>query len=108
MSAIKNPRLGSSFDDFLKEEGIYEECSAKAIKKVFALKLKEEMKRKGLTKTAMASRMGASRSSLDRLLKAEGDATLATLAKAAAALGKHLEIGLSDRKESDHTASSRN
>jgi hypothetical protein len=29
-------RVGSSFDDFLKEEGIYEEATARAIKRVVA------------------------------------------------------------------------
>ena len=29
-------RIGSSFDDFLKQEGIYEEVTARAIKRVIA------------------------------------------------------------------------
>ena len=64
----KNPRTGSSFDDFLKEEGIYEECTATALKNILARQLAAEMKKKGLTKTVMATRMKTSRSQLDRLL----------------------------------------
>jgi antitoxin HicB len=34
----RNPHTGSSFDDFLKEEGIFEEVQAKALKLVDAIK----------------------------------------------------------------------
>jgi hypothetical protein len=36
-------RLGSSFDDFLKEDGVFEETEAAAIKKVIAAMLDKEM-----------------------------------------------------------------
>jgi hypothetical protein len=42
----KNPHIGSSFDDFLKEEGIFEELQAQAIKEVSAWQLKKAKKRK--------------------------------------------------------------
>ena len=32
----KKGRIGSSFDDFLKEEGIHEEVTARAIKRLLA------------------------------------------------------------------------
>jgi hypothetical protein len=35
----KKGRIGSSHDDYLKEEGIYEEVSARAIKRVIARQL---------------------------------------------------------------------
>ena len=66
-----NLYTGSSFDDFLIEEGLYEECSAIAIKRVLARQLEEEMKRQNLTKTKMARQMRTSRSQLDRLLDPE-------------------------------------
>ncbi len=56
-----NPYTGSSFDDFLQEEGLYEECTAIAIKRVLARQLEEEMKRQNLTKTEMARLMQTSR-----------------------------------------------
>jgi len=65
----KNPHTGSSFDDFLKEEDIYEECTAGALKRVLAWQIEQEMHRQKITKSAMADRMHTSRSQLDRLLE---------------------------------------
>lgn len=45
--------IGSKFDDFLKDEGIFETTTAAAIKKVLALQIEEEMQAQRLTKTAM-------------------------------------------------------
>ena len=53
--------IGSDFDDFLKEEGIREEVTAAAIKRVIAWQLAEAMKRMHITKTEMAARMRTSR-----------------------------------------------
>ena len=44
MAAEGQGRIGSSFDDFLKEEGIYEEVTAQAIKRVIARLLSAEAK----------------------------------------------------------------
>ncbi|MFH0940544.1 MAG: Fis family transcriptional regulator [Candidatus Omnitrophota bacterium] len=91
-----NKYIGSSFDDFLKEEGILEETQAAAAKKVFALKLMKIMKEKKISKTEMTMRMHTkSRAQLDRLLDpANTSVTLLTLEKAANAVGKHLEVQL--------------
>ena len=91
-----NPEhAGGYFDDFLREQGIYEEINAQAVKKVIAWQIVEEMKLQGLSKVVMAERMGTSRSSLDRLLDPDNDAlALSTLAKAAAVLGKELQVRL--------------
>lgn len=87
--------IGSGFDDFLKEEGVYEETQAIAIKRVIAWQLREEMKRQSITKVEMARRMKTSRSQLDRLLDPDNDKIeLATLGRAARALGRELQIGL--------------
>lgn len=86
---------GEVFDDFLKEQGTFEEAHAQAVKSVIAWQLAEEMKRQGLSKIAMAKRMGTSRSSLDRLLDPKNDAlALSTLTRAANVLGKELEVRL--------------
>jgi hypothetical protein len=37
--------MGSSIDDFLKEEGIFEEAQARAVKEVVAWQLAEAMKK---------------------------------------------------------------
>jgi antitoxin HicB len=96
MSNMKtNPYTGSDFDDFLKEEGLYEDCSAAAIKRVLARQLTEEMKRLSLTKTEMAARMKTSRAQLDRLLDPEKTGiSLDTIQRAASVVGRQLRIEL--------------
>ena len=91
----KNPHTGSSFDDFLKEEGLHEECTAVALKRVLAWQLKQEMKNNHLTKSAMAERMHTSRAQLERLLNPEKTGTsLETMQRAAVAVGRELRIEL--------------
>ena len=91
----RNVHVGSDFDDFLKEEGFYDEAQAVAVKRVLAFQLEQDMKKARLTKTAMARRMGTTRAQLDRLLNPENPSTtLATLVKAARALGKRVRISL--------------
>jgi multidrug efflux pump subunit AcrA (membrane-fusion protein) len=91
----KKGRIGSSFDDFLKQEGIYEEVTARAIKRVIAGQLGALMEDQGLTKSALAKRMKTSRAQLDRLLDPENDSvTLGTLTRAAQAVGRQLRMEL--------------
>lgn len=91
----KKGRIGSSFDDFLKEEGIYEEVTAKAIKRVIVRQLDDIMRQNHLTKTMLAKRMQTSRAQLDRLLDPDNEAvTLATLTRAAHAVGRKLRMEL--------------
>jgi antitoxin HicB len=91
----KKGRIGSSFDDFLKEDGIYEEVTARAIKRVLVRQLDELMRREEISKTELASRMKTSRAQLDRLLDPENESvTLGTLTRAAQAVGRHLRMEL--------------
>ena len=91
----KRGRIGSSFDEFLKEDGLYEEVTARAIKRVIARQLDVQMRRTGLTKSAMARLMRTSRAQLDRLLDPENESvTLGTLARAACAVGRTLRMEL--------------
>lgn len=88
-------RVGSSFDDFLKEDGLYEEATARAIKRVIARQLDALMKKNHLTKTALAKRMQTSRAQLDRLLDPDNESvTLGTLTRAAHAVGRKLRLEL--------------
>jgi hypothetical protein len=88
-------RVGSSFDDFLKEEALYEEVTATAIKRVIARQLVGIMRQENLTKSALAKRMRTSRAQLDRLLDPDNESvTLGTLARAAHAVGRNLRIEL--------------
>lgn len=89
--------IGSSFDDFLESEGILEESSAIAMKRVIAWQLAQAMKSKGLSKLLVAERMGTSRSHLDRILDAtDAGLTLETLSKAAKAVGCQVSVKLTD------------
>lgn len=88
-----NKHIGSSFDDFLEEEGILAETEAVAIKRVIAYQLAQLMERQHISKTAMARQMKTSRSALDRLLDPQNTSiTLQTLERAAHAIGKRLRI----------------
>lgn len=88
-----NPHVGSSFDDFLAEEGLLADAESVAIKRAIAFQISQLMEDEGISKTEMARRMKTSRSSLERLLDPENDSvTLQTLEHAAQALGKRLRI----------------
>jgi hypothetical protein len=91
----KKSAIGSTFDDFLKEDGAYEDTQAVAIKRVLAWRIEQDMKKKHIAKAVMAQRMHTSRSQLDRLLDpTNGSVTLSTLARAGRVLGRevHLEL----------------
>jgi len=92
---MKNQNIGSDFDDFLADEGMLEEVSAVAVKRVIAWQIEHEMSAQQITKTAMAKKMRTSRTALNRLLD-ENDTslTLTTLVGAAAALGRRIKLEL--------------
>jgi hypothetical protein len=95
MSNKRKASLGSSFESWLEEEGIFEEVTAAAIKGVIAEQLAAEMKRLGLTKTSMAERLQTSRAQLDRLLDPDhAGVSLDTLQRAAKAVGRRLRVEL--------------
>lgn len=92
---FENPHIGSSLDDFLEEEGIYEEARAIAVKEALAWQVQQAMKREKITKAEMARRMKTSRAALDRLLDPKNvSVTLQTLFRAAQAVGSNLSIEL--------------
>ncbi len=92
---MSNKHMGSRFDDFLEDEGMLEEATAVALKRVIAWQIAQEMKAQNLTKTTLAKRMHTSRAALNRLLDEEdASLTLTTLASAAAALGKTVSLHL--------------
>ena len=86
--------MGSSIDDFLKEEGIFEEAQMQAVKEVVAWQLLEAMKEKKISKNRMARLLKTSRTQVDRLLNAKNDVTLSSLQRAAAIVGRRLTIEL--------------
>lgn len=91
----KNKHRGSSFEDFLKQEGLLENVQAAAFKRALALKVHDLMKQKHMNKSAMAARMRTSRAAVHRLLDPENTSvTLATLNRAARSLGCKVKIEL--------------
>jgi hypothetical protein len=94
-------KIGSSFESFLREEGLYEGATAHAVKRVLAWQIEKEMTVQGITKQKMARRMKTSRSQLDRLLDPENDKVmLQTIQRAASAIGKRVIISIEDGRSS--------
>jgi hypothetical protein len=92
---MNKKRIGSNFDEFLRDEKLLNDVEATAIKRMIAFQIAQEMKRRKLTKMEMASRMKTSRAALERLLDPTNPAvTLSTLERAASALGKKLRVEL--------------
>jgi antitoxin HicB len=93
-SKMSKKHMGSSIDDFLKEEGIFEEAQAQAIKEVVAWQLAEAMKQKKISKNKMAILLKTSRTQVDRILDPKNDITLGSLQRAAAIVGRRITIKL--------------
>lgn len=94
---IEDVHSGSSFDDFLVEEGLHEEVESAAIKRVLAWQFEQEMERQQKTKRAMAKELKTSRSQLDRLLDPQNTTvSIETLSRAARVLGKRLVLEMRD------------
>lgn len=88
MKSKINQHIGSSFDDFLREEGICEEVEAAALKKVIATALARQMKRRHVSVSKLAGALGTSRAAVSRVLDEDNTSiTLTTLSRAATALG---------------------
>ena len=91
---MSKKHMGSSIDDFLKEEGIFEEAQTQAIKEVVAWQLAQAMKKRKISKARMATLLKTSRTQVDRLLDPKNDITLSSLQRAAAMVGRRVVINL--------------
>lgn len=90
-----NLRIGSDFDDFLIENGLIEDTTAVAVKRVIAWQIEQAMQTTGVSKTALAKRMHTSRTVVDRMLDAtDTGLTLETMTRAATALGFRVKVDL--------------
>ena len=79
----------------MREQGAYEETTERAVKRVLAFQIAAAMKEQSISKVEMAKRLETSRSQLDRLLDPNNDTVmLATLARAAKAVGRTLRLEL--------------
>ena len=91
---MSKKHLGSGIDDFLKDEGVFEEAQVQAVKEVVAWQLAQAMEKKKISKNKMAKMLRTSRSQVDRLLDAKDDITLPSLQRAAAIVGRRVSIEL--------------
>jgi antitoxin HicB len=91
---MSKKHMGSSIDDFLKEEGSFEEAQAQAIKEVVAWQLAEAMRKKKISKNKMAMLLKTSRTQVDQILDPKNDITLGSLQRAAAIVGRRITIKL--------------
>ena len=92
---MANKHIGSGIDDFLKEEGVLEEFQARAIKEVIAWQLAQAMKDQHLSKRKLAALMHTSRTQVDRVLDpTDGNVTIETLQRAAAIVGRKVQVEL--------------
>ena len=95
MSLKKNKHRGSDFDNFLKEEGIYEDVSAMAVKRIIANQVADSLKELNKSVADLAKEMKTSRAAVDRILDEKNySVSLRTLSRTASALGKKLNIEL--------------
>jgi antitoxin HicB len=91
----KKSHIGSSFNDYLEEEGNADEINAIAIKRVLAWQIQQAMDNALMSKNQMAKAMHTSRSQLDRILDPENlSIQLDTVFKAANVLGRKVRIEL--------------
>ena len=94
---MKKGKIGSSFESLMNEEGLYDEVTAVAIKRVLAWQIEEAMKSQKISKQKMAQRMHTSRTQVDRMLDPKNDkVSLETIHRAASVVGKRLRISLED------------
>ncbi len=91
---MSKKHMGSSIDDFLKQEGIFEEAQTQAVKEIVAWQLAEAMKQQNISKSKMATLLKTSRTQVDRLLDPKNDITLSSLQRAAAMVGRRVNIEL--------------
>jgi antitoxin HicB len=85
----------STLEQMLEEDGVLEEVTARAAKRVLVLDIQDAMKAAKLGKSDLARRMETSRAQLDRLLSTDSTGvTLDTMVKLSKALGRRLEVRL--------------
>jgi antitoxin HicB len=91
---MSKKNMGSGIDEFMKEEGMFDEAQAQAVKEVVAWQLAEAMKKQRISKARMATMLKTSRTQVDRILDPSNDITLSSLQRAAAIVGRRVTIEL--------------
>ncbi|MDP3898940.1 MAG: Fis family transcriptional regulator [Mesorhizobium sp.] len=89
--------VGGTLEDLLVELGERDEVYGEALKRVISWGIDTARKEQSLSKSAMAARLGTSRTQIERILDpANIGVSLDTLEKAARSVGKRLKIELID------------
>ncbi len=99
---MKNKHLGSAFDDFLKEEGLEEEVSARNAKRTFVHELEKQIKRLHKNKNSFR-KVFKSPSTTERVFSDHTGVSLDTLSKAADIVDCNLQISLVPRHKAKKT-----
>jgi predicted XRE-type DNA-binding protein len=86
--------IGQNFDDFMVEQGLYDEAKELAAKKFIVIELKNEMEAQKLSKSKMAEKMHTSRIAIDNILNPDYNTSIGTLERFASVLGKSISISL--------------
>ena len=86
--------IGQNFDDFMAEQGLYDEAKELAAKKIIVLELRQEMEAQKLSKSKVAKKMHTSRVAVDNILDPGYNTSIGTLERFASVLGKRLHISL--------------
>jgi hypothetical protein len=86
--------IGQDFNDFLKEQGIYDEVNELAAKKLITYQLQKAMQEQKLTKSFIAKKMKTSRVAVDNILDPTFNTSIDSLERFALVLGKKLTISL--------------
>ncbi|HEX8442292.1 MAG TPA: helix-turn-helix transcriptional regulator [Allosphingosinicella sp.] len=90
-----NKHRGTTLDSFLEEEGVLPRFQARAIKEVIAWQLAKAMRDRNLSQNALAKLMRTSRTQVARVLDPnDGNVTIETLQRAAAVVGRRVELQL--------------
>jgi antitoxin HicB len=89
----KNPHVGGDFEDYLEAKGEKDEATALALKRVLSWEISQAMKKANVSQAELARRMKTSRAVVHRLLNQDDPSvTLATISRAAAALGRAVKL----------------
>ena len=91
---MSKKHIGSSLDNHLTNDDTFEETQALAVKEVVVSQLTAAMQKQSLSKARLAILLKTSRSQVDRLLDPSRDVTLSTLQRAAALVGRKVQIEL--------------
>lgn len=97
-SVKKNIHTGSDFSDFLEEQGLEAEVSARAAKRTFIHQIEKQMKKTKTNKNQIRKLLGSPTTTSRVFDEDYTTLSLDTMSKAASAIGCELRLALVPRK----------